>query len=183
MKSRVPSFWSSLISFRPSQVTLWSAVRETWVWSLGWEDPLEKEMATHSRIIAWESLGQRSLVGYSPWGQKELDMTWWLNNSNFFQRYSIIFSVQILCFFCLFKFIPKYLIQGCYKRNFLNFIYRLLLGIHFLKARLTLFREDSAVVSFAVGEIGLNSWSIIYVCVYVVYFVVLLRLISFSVFW
>ena len=30
------------------------AMLETWVRSLGWEDPLEKEMATHSRIIAWE---------------------------------------------------------------------------------------------------------------------------------
>ena len=29
-------------------------VRETQVWSLGWEDPLEKEMATHSSILAWE---------------------------------------------------------------------------------------------------------------------------------
>ena len=27
--------------------------QETWVWSLGWEDPLEKEMATHSSILAW----------------------------------------------------------------------------------------------------------------------------------
>ena len=29
------------------------AMRETWVWSLGREDPLEKEMATHSSILAW----------------------------------------------------------------------------------------------------------------------------------
>ena len=29
------------------------AMRETWVQSLGWEDPLEKEMATHSSILAW----------------------------------------------------------------------------------------------------------------------------------
>ena len=29
------------------------AMRETWVQSLGWEDPLEKEMATHSSIFAW----------------------------------------------------------------------------------------------------------------------------------
>ena len=29
------------------------AMRETWVQSLGWEDPLEKEMATHSCILAW----------------------------------------------------------------------------------------------------------------------------------
>jgi len=30
------------------------AVQETWVPSLGWEDPLEKEMAMHSRILAWK---------------------------------------------------------------------------------------------------------------------------------
>ena len=29
-------------------------MRETWVWSLGWEDPLEKEMATYSSTLAWE---------------------------------------------------------------------------------------------------------------------------------
>ena len=30
------------------------AMRETWVLSLGWEDPLEKEITTHSNILAWE---------------------------------------------------------------------------------------------------------------------------------
>ena len=35
-------------------VKILPAVQETWVWSLGWEDPLEKEMATHSSIIAWK---------------------------------------------------------------------------------------------------------------------------------
>ena len=35
----------------------------------------EKGMATHSSILAWKIHGQRSLVGYSPWGGKELDMT------------------------------------------------------------------------------------------------------------
>ena len=29
------------------------AMQETWVWSLSWEDPLEKGMATHSSILAW----------------------------------------------------------------------------------------------------------------------------------
>ena len=29
------------------------AMRETWVWSLGWEDPLEKGKATHSSILTW----------------------------------------------------------------------------------------------------------------------------------
>ena len=53
-----------------------STVRETWVRSLGWEDPLEDGMAIHSSILAWRiSHGQRSLVGYSPWGHKEWDMT------------------------------------------------------------------------------------------------------------
>ena len=32
------------------------AMQETWVQSLGWEDPLEKEMAAHSSILAWEIL-------------------------------------------------------------------------------------------------------------------------------
>ena len=38
------------------------AVQETWVLSLGWEDPLEKGMATHSRILGWRIHGP-----YSPW--------------------------------------------------------------------------------------------------------------------
>ena len=32
-----------------------TVIRETWVQSLGWEDPLEKGMATHSSILAWRS--------------------------------------------------------------------------------------------------------------------------------
>ena len=32
------------------------AMQETWVLSLGWEDPLEKRMATHSNILAWRIL-------------------------------------------------------------------------------------------------------------------------------
>ena len=41
------------------------AVQKTWVWSLGWEDSLEKGKATHSSILAWRI----------PWGHKELDTT------------------------------------------------------------------------------------------------------------
>ena len=53
-------------------------MQETQARSLGQEDPLEKELATHSSILAWRipgKNGQRSLVGYSPWGGKESDMT------------------------------------------------------------------------------------------------------------
>ena len=48
------------------------AMQETQVHSLGWEDPLEKGMAT---LLAGESHGQSNLAGYSPQGHKELDMT------------------------------------------------------------------------------------------------------------
>ena len=48
---------------------------ETWVWSLGREDPLEKEMKPTSVFLPGESHGWKSLVGYSPWGHKESDMT------------------------------------------------------------------------------------------------------------
>ena len=43
--------------------------------SLGQEDALEEEMETHSSILSWEIYGQRSLVGYSPWGHKDSDTT------------------------------------------------------------------------------------------------------------
>ena len=51
------------------------AEQKTQACSLGMEDPLEKEMATHSTILAWETHGQRSLVRYSPWGHKESHTT------------------------------------------------------------------------------------------------------------
>ena len=41
-------------------------MQETWVQSVGQEDPLEKETVTHSSILPGESHGWRSLVGYSP---------------------------------------------------------------------------------------------------------------------
>ena len=48
---------------------------ETWVQFLGWEDPLEKEMATHSSILAWRIPWTEELGGLQPTGRKELDMT------------------------------------------------------------------------------------------------------------
>ena len=51
------------------------AMQETWVQSLGWEDPLEKEMATSPVFLPGESHGRMSLVGYSPRGHKESDTT------------------------------------------------------------------------------------------------------------
>ena len=48
--------WASLVA---QLVKNLSAVQETRVRSLGWEDPLEKEMATHSSILAWKNLMDR----------------------------------------------------------------------------------------------------------------------------
>ena len=50
------------------------------VQSLGWE--YSPGMATTPVFLPGESHGQRSLAGYSPWGRKESDMTYQLNNSN-----------------------------------------------------------------------------------------------------
>ena len=66
------SHWDSLVAQRVKGLP---TMQETRVRSLGREDPLEKEMAIHSSILAWRSHGQRSLVGYSPRGRKESDMT------------------------------------------------------------------------------------------------------------
>ena len=49
--------------------------RKVWVPPLGWEDPLEKEMAIHSRILAWEILWTEEPCGLSSMGHKELDMS------------------------------------------------------------------------------------------------------------
>ena len=59
--------WPSLVA---QMVKNSPAMWETWVQSLGWEDPLEKEMATHSSILAWR-------IPWTVWsiGSQELDTT------------------------------------------------------------------------------------------------------------
>ena len=63
-------------------------MRGTLVGSLGWEDSLEQDMATHSSILAWripwteaagKSCGRRRQAGYSPRGCKESNRTGWLS--------------------------------------------------------------------------------------------------------
>ena len=95
---RWPKYWSFSFSIRPSNeysalisfrmdwfdlrdffiaqmVKNLPAIQETRVRSLGQEDPLEKEMTTHSSISPREFHGQESLAGYCPRGHKESDMT------------------------------------------------------------------------------------------------------------
>ena len=54
--------WASLVAQLVKNLL---AMQETWVRSLGWEDPLEKGKASHSSVLAWRI----------PWTHKELDTT------------------------------------------------------------------------------------------------------------
>ena len=63
-------------SFPHSSVGRESALmQETWVRFLGWEDPLEKEMATHSSILAWRIPWNVACQAPLSMGSQELDMT------------------------------------------------------------------------------------------------------------
>ena len=57
------------------------AKQETWIWSLGQQDPLEREMATHFSILAWEIPGTEEPGGLQSMGYQELEMTEWLNTT------------------------------------------------------------------------------------------------------
>ena len=71
--------WASLVA---QMVKNLPAMQKTQVQSPGQEDPLEKGMATHSSILPGKSHAQRILVGCSPWGLIELDVTEQLTNTN-----------------------------------------------------------------------------------------------------
>ena len=60
-------FWASLTA---QSVKNLPAIQETQVRFLDWEDPLEKEMATHSSILACRIPWAEEPAGYSPWGHK-----------------------------------------------------------------------------------------------------------------
>ena len=63
--------WASLVAHTvKNPPVMW----ETSVWSLSWEDPPRRDGLPTPVFLPGESHGQRSLVGYSPWGCKDLDM-------------------------------------------------------------------------------------------------------------
>ena len=66
------SAWASLVA---QMVKNPPSMGETWLQSLGWKDPLEKEMAIHSSILAWRIPWTEEPGGHSPWGHKESDTT------------------------------------------------------------------------------------------------------------
>ena len=66
-------FWASLVAQRLEHLP---AMQETWVWSLGREDPLEKEMATHSSILAWRIPWTEELGGVQSTGSQRVRLDW-----------------------------------------------------------------------------------------------------------
>ena len=78
------------------------AMWETWVWSLGWEDPLEKGKATLFSILAWRI----------SWGRKELDTTEWLSLSNF-QICNTVLLTVVSMLFTAFSDLPILYLEVC----------------------------------------------------------------------
>ena len=82
-------------------------MQETQVSSLGWEGPLEKGIATHSNVLAWEIPRTEKPGGHSLWGHKESDMMQWKNNNKW---------VKLSTFKCLkkrFFFPPVLTVYSC----------------------------------------------------------------------
>ena len=65
-----------VVSLLAQMVNNLPTMQDTWVWSLGQEDPLEKEISTHSSILAWKIPWTEE-----PWGREESDTTEWLTLS------------------------------------------------------------------------------------------------------
>ena len=96
-------------SYKQKRVTLWNlvmyaslvaqrlkhlpAMQETWVWSLGWEDPLEKEMATHSSIFAWRIPWTEEPGGLQSTGLQRVGHDW----------PNLLYFTFILCFLPVFQ--------------------------------------------------------------------------------
>ena len=70
-------------------------MQEMQVWSLGWEDLLEEEIATHSSILAWEVSWMEEPGRLQSMGHKDLDTTDWLNNNNNNEKISYFLNRRV----------------------------------------------------------------------------------------
>ena len=102
-----PCFWGQVLNSRASLVSQTvknlPPMQETQVQSLGWEDPLEKELATHSNILAWripwtEEPGRLEFMGSLWWDLKESDTTNWMT--------SFLFSLSYRAKVCILPLSP-----------------------------------------------------------------------------
>ena len=74
-KSEIKNTLDKRLPWQFSEYRIQLLMQESWVLSLGWEDPLEKEMATHSSILAWEIPWTEDPGGLQSMASKESDMT------------------------------------------------------------------------------------------------------------
>ena len=80
-----------------------------------WEDSLEKEMAPHTPVFLLEkSHGQRSLVGYSPWGHKESDVAEHTLQGSFMSKHTLTILINYYFFIFVFTFYLPFLISLIY---------------------------------------------------------------------
>ena len=77
--------------------SLLPAVQETWVWSLGWEDPLEKEIATHSSILAWKIPWTEEPGGLQSMSSQTVRHDWATNTNTYSVSWLASMSSIFLC--------------------------------------------------------------------------------------
>ena len=101
------SLWASLVA---QTVKCLPAMQETRVWSLGGENPLEKEMTTHSSTLAWKIPWSGSLVGYKFMGSQRVRKDWetllWLSSSLWIVPFIIAPFITVV------SFINKYILKS-----------------------------------------------------------------------
>ena len=122
-----------------------STMRETWVQSLGPEDPLEKEMAIHSSTIAWKSHGQRSLVGYSPWGRCFYHLYSPINDKHLSASASASLHLHYYVFLLFRTMVPTYHILDEY---LLNWNANLFMSSKFHYSKLSIWSKRGSYVIF-----------------------------------
>ena len=88
------------------------AIREIRVQSLGWEDPLEKEMQPTPVLLPRKVHGWRNPVGYSPWGLKESDTTEQLHFHFLLTKWTFVGKVMSLRFNMLFMLFLTFLLRS-----------------------------------------------------------------------
>ena len=101
-----PIIWASLVAQR---LKFLPAVWETWVRSLGWEDPLEKEMATHSSTVAWRIPWMEKPGGLQSTGLQRVEHDWVTSLTlNLISVSRSLFSSIFVCFFRFQIWVKKY---------------------------------------------------------------------------
>ena len=90
------SEWASLMA---QMVKNLPAVQETQVWSLGWEGPLEKGMATHSSILAWRIPWAVNPGGLQSMGLQRVRHDW-ATDTRFFKSFTHFLSFWLFIFGC-----------------------------------------------------------------------------------